>query len=470
MRRTQFSVVLSCWVLSVVTLVGTARAADPPPRTVTRVFFQDDSERVVKWADLGLQGSTLSLTQIGSVEGFPKLDADEQRLVQMEAARGFLLVGVRDEDDGEFGSGWILIDTGVEEEEHGDHSHWTYVRPPRVRALTIDKQQGNPAHLYCYDDVFYLANDRKNGYTRLDPAAITADDEEAAIRRRAVFHAGGGGHITLAASKRWGYSTWIGRSNDKEGGGQGGRVDITPLAAPGQASPPQIGLSITLPHGGLHGATFCQGKVFFAPSDGVCWIAEPAALPSTADEIPTHHLSLGQHNDKPRRTGAFQTAGKHVMFVTGAGTDAAFGLLDASAAEPEVTRVELGMAEENRPAGLQIVQPRRGSPLALVFHDHPAEVTAPNVMTLLELDPNEDGRWTDVRVAGTLDVGRSKVDGHNGHHTVDFDADRRRGVLSNPGDGTLSVFGVADRKILQTFEVGGSPSKVVTVGGRASLH
>ncbi len=93
-------------------------------------------------------------------------------MVQMQAARGMLLVGIRDDDDGKFQSGWVLIESGVVEEEHGDHSHWEYADAPRVRASALDDKQGNPAHMYVYDDVFYLANDKLNGYTRVDPSAI----------------------------------------------------------------------------------------------------------------------------------------------------------------------------------------------------------------------------------------------------------------------------------------------------------
>jgi hypothetical protein len=437
------------------------RAEETPPRTLTRVFFQDDEAGVVKWADLQQRGESIELGEAQVIPGFPKLDAEEQRLVQMDAAHGLLLVGVRDEDDGKFGSGWILIETGVAEEPHGDHSHWVYPHEPKVRAVAIDKQQGNPAHLYVYDDVFYLANDRRNGYTRLDPAAVTAQDDEAAVRDKAVFHPGGGGHITLAASKRWGFSTWPDRSGDQKG-----RVDITPIAESGS---PQLAMSFTLPHGGLHGATVCEGKVFFAPSDGLCWIQEPAAPPMSASDIAVQSISLGSKDDKPRRTGAFTTSGKYVTFVTGAGTDAAVCLLDASQPTPAVLRVELQMADENRPSGLEVLRRRRGPPLAFVFHDHPADVKAPDRLTILQLDPDRNGDWSDVQIDSVVEVGPSRAEGHNGHHTIGFDADQRRAIFTNPGDGTLSVLSVVDRKIAKTFPVGGTPSKIVVVGGRTTL-
>lgn len=141
-------------------------AADAPPRVLTRLIFQDDDAKTLKWADL-LAGDPPQLGPITLVSGFPELDKEHQSLVQMEAASSLVLVGVRDDDDGQFQSGWILVDTGIDADEHGDHVHWSYPRTPLVRAQVLDKQQGNPAHLYVYDGLFYLANDQKNGFIRV---------------------------------------------------------------------------------------------------------------------------------------------------------------------------------------------------------------------------------------------------------------------------------------------------------------
>jgi catechol 2,3-dioxygenase-like lactoylglutathione lyase family enzyme len=134
-----------------------------------------------------------------------------------------------------------------------------------VRATVLDEKQGNPAHVYCYDDIFYVANDRLNGYTRLDPAAVAEKDTAEQIRRRAGFHQGGGNHITLAVNGHYGFAAWI----DREGANKN-RVDITALDPRGNK---QIDSSFELPSGGIHGAIACQGKIFFAPSDGICWVS-----------------------------------------------------------------------------------------------------------------------------------------------------------------------------------------------------
>lgn len=428
------------------------------PRVATRIFFQDEEQHALKWTDLLVRDSPFGPVSV--VEGFPRLDPERQQLVQMAAAGGWLLVGVRDDEEGAYQSGWVLIETGVETEEHGDHFHWRYVRPPRVRAVQLDNQQGNPAHLYCYDGIFYLANDKKAGFTRLDPAHLKAEDDADTLRRKAQFISGGGGHITLAVHERTlAFATWI----DREGPNKG-RVDIAALSATGSAA---CAGSLYFPLGGLHGATACQNKVFFAPAEGIYWIDVSQPWPLDPRQIAIRHVSLGSVDDRPLRTGAFQTLGKYVGFVTGAGEHAQVCFADASQPTIELVRVAVKMAADNRPVGPFLIKPRRGSPLAFVFHDHLPDVEAPNRLTVLELDPNGDGSWRDARVAQEHEVGRARVEGHSGHHDLAFDADRRSGIFTNPGDGTLVLYDLVRRQPQSELRVGGIPSQIVAVGGRA---
>lgn len=437
---------------------GTKGANSSEPRCVSRVFFQDDVSKTLKWADLFL-GQTLTLGKVKEVAGFPKLDPEKQTLVQMESARGYLMVGVRDEEDGEYQSGWVLIESGVEEEEHGDHSHWHYAREPKVRASMLDEHQGNPAHLYCYDQVFYLANDRLNGYTRMAPAEIVSSDGEEAIRKKAAFHAGGGGHITLAAHQgKLGFATWIDRDGDHKG-----QVDITALHPSGAKS---VRGSFFLPSGGIHGAAECSGKVFFAPSDGLCWIDVPKGTSWKPADIAVQHVSLGKKGEQPVRTGAFTRMENHLGFTTGSGEDAKLHWIQANVSPLSVATIGIPMHSESRPAGLQFVRDRKKTALGFVFHDHPREVEAPCKLTILQMDPNRDGRWNDAKIDKTIEVGSCRIEGHGGHHSLDVTGDGRRAVFSNPGDGTLSVIALEERMLQATFPVGGAPSKVITVGGR----
>lgn len=436
-------------------------AEDVPQPILTRIFYQDDESKTLKWADLH-RGTPPTLGKVQEIANFPKLDNAKQGLVQMGAVDGWILVGVRDEEDGKFQSGWVLIDTGVEIEEHDDHSHTHYERAPAVRASQLDDKQGNPAHLYVYDKAFYVANDKLDGYTRINPSLIQEKDDAAAIQAKAEFFSGGGGHITLAAANKLvGYSTWADRKGDNQG-----RVDVTALTSGGRKT---SNYSFKLPHGGLHGATASEDKIFFAPSDGICWVTADPKLSLKPEDVKVQHISLGKESegDKPLRTGAFANWGKHVLFVTGSGPEAALWSMDASSSTVTPNTLKLDLAKGNRPSTPEVVVPRKGgSPLAFVFHSHAKDVEAPNAVSLVEIDPNQDGNFTDAKVASVIEVGPCHVDGHAGHHEVAFDGDRRYGLLTNSGDGTLMAISLAERKSIQKYSVGGKPSKILAIGAR----
>lgn len=424
--------------------------------TVCRLFFQDHAAKTVHWADVK-SGEHLSLTTPELVTGFPRLDAESQNLVQMEQSLGTLLVGVRDQEDGTQQSGWVFLDSGVKEESHGDHAHWYYKTAPRVIETCLDKKQGNPAHLYCYQGKFYLANDRNSGYTRFDPQQYR-DDPQAKLKTG--FQQGGGNHITLAVvDEKTGYSTWI------DGGGPNkGRVDVTRIQPDGNDT---IAYSVTLPHGAIHGATTCGGKVFFAPADGINWCAADLdAQPHNQSQVKLQHISLGKDEEtgKPCRTGAFVTHRNYVCFVSGKGSAARFCLLDAGADTPAVISVPLQMAEGNSPASLEIVKTAWGKRLAFVFHNHPRELELQELLSLIDLDPNGDLDFQDARLMKTLDVGPSQVEGHYGHHTITFDQAGRYGFWTEPGAGTIRALSLETFEPLQTFQVNGVPTKVIAVG------
>lgn len=430
-------------------------------RAVTRVFIQDPDKLTLMWADL-LAQEPLAFTAAKPVEGFPTLDPERQSLVQMAASNGKIMIGVRDDEDGEFQSGWVLVDSGVEEEEHGDHSHWYYNQPPKVIASRLDESQGNPAHLYCYDGVFYLANDRIGGFTRLDPKTIDANTDAAAIDSMAAFHAGGNGHITIAVAGDLAFSTWMSReeANAK-------RVDVTAISANGTK---EVAYSFDALSGGLHGATYQAGKVFFAPSDGINWISVPQSSKAKPDSLPVHHIDLGADGEKPKRTGSFTTHDGHVMFTSGSGESSFLGIIDARAETPEVHRIELNVDAKSRAHGPAIVRTRTQGPVAFVFHDHAKDVDAPNIATVIHLDPNRDGNFTDAKVASTLTVGASQVEGHGGHHDMVFDASGRLGVIANPGDRVVEVISTTELKSVVRMEMPFVPAKLLAVGGRGPIR
>lgn len=89
----------------------------------SRVFVQDEADGKLYWADMarptdGSQPAPYPVN-LAEIEGFPELDAENQYLVQMRASEKFLLVAVRDNEEGDFQSGWVLVDMGVEYESHG---------------------------------------------------------------------------------------------------------------------------------------------------------------------------------------------------------------------------------------------------------------------------------------------------------------------------------------------------------------
>lgn len=155
--RTSFA--LAAVFCSTAMAAPTANAQTVRTKTMMRIFWQDRDTDQLSWADI--TATDKWNMKRGWIEGFPKLDAEKQDLVQMQHNNGMLVVGVRDHDDGQFQSGWVSIDTGVFEEPHGNHTHWKYTRTPKITGMKLDTNQGNPAHLYVYDNNFYLANDQK---------------------------------------------------------------------------------------------------------------------------------------------------------------------------------------------------------------------------------------------------------------------------------------------------------------------
>jgi hypothetical protein len=421
---------------------------------LARLFVQDIETQSLRWVDVpkGLEAKDVKVREIA---GFKALDAKKQRLVQMEQAGGVLVVGVRDEEKGKLGSGWVAIDSGVRYEDHGDHGHWQHSSEPKVVHAKVDAEQGNPAHVYLYDGSIYIANDLKNGYTRLDPEKLLGGSADPGAR----FVHGGGNHITLAvADGKHGFSAFV------DGGGPNkGRVDYTLIGAGSESA---ITRTFRLPVGGIHGATSAAGKVFFAPAAGIHWINVAESI--GAGEVKVHELDLGKPDggDKPRRTGAFTTHGKNVLFVTGQGRDAKLGMIDAGAAEPAVRLVDMKLAEGMGPAGFEVVKSSKGQLLGFTFHNRKGDAEGQEQLAIFDLDPNRDGDLADAIELKRIPVGPSKVSGHFGHHGITFDADGKRAFFTTPGAGTITVLALADLEPRGEFKIGGTPTHIIAVGGQ----
>jgi hypothetical protein len=425
------------------------------PRPFSRLFVQDLETCSLRWADLKVgEKDEFTIGSFAPVEGFKKLDPAKQKLVQMKESAGLVCVGVRDDEDGAFESGWVLVRSGVEYIDHGDHGHWTFKKQPEVIDSRLDKKQGNPAHLYLYDGRFFLANDNLNGYTRIDPAKYKYGGKD-----EPRFLVGGGNHITLAVVEdKVGYSAWI------DGGGSNkGRVDVTPVSGKAKSEP---SYSFYLPTGGIHGAIVNSGKVFFAPADGVCWVETDTGLKLKAGDVKVNYVTLGKDGDKPRRTGAFVNHANYVVFTTGKDDKSALVLLNAKDAEPKPVFIPLGVKKGTQAVTPVVSVTPDGKAYAFVFHDHAKDVDVEDALEVIALDPNGDGDCSDAMVVKTLKVGKSAVEGHFGHHDIAFDAEKRLGFFTNPGDGTISVLSLKTLEVVTTFKVGGTPTAIVAIGSR----
>ena len=412
-------------------------------RVQARLIWQDTSTQSLWWGDLK-KGSKWSIKK-ETVEKQPKLDADRQMFVQMQPHGDIALVGVRDDDDGNFNSGWFAIHSGVTKDSHGDHFHWHYSAAPSVKVSKLDKKQGNPAHVYLYEGGFYIANDKKNGFTHVAPKML--GNAKQADR----FYKAGGGHITLAAvNGKVAYSTWIDRAGENEG-----RVDVVGLGSEGK------GYHFHLPSGGIHGATTNSGKVFFAPADGICWVSADTQLKQTEDSVDVFHISLGENSEgTPKRTGAFVNQGSHVLFTVGGNE---LCMLDAASAKPSVQSLDIEVKEGSRLTTPKLIQSRTGGKFAMLFEESPSGDNE-ELLHIVSLDPNRDGKFDDAMIKKTIKTGKSLIEGHSGHHEA-VALSKKYVAVTNPGDGTLSIISTSSWEVEATLDVEGTPTRLVSFGG-----
>jgi hypothetical protein len=413
------------------------------------------------WTNVKVDGQqNWSIDDWSTITGFPTLNAQRQKLVQMDAVDHLLLVGVRDDADGTYQSGWVLIDSGVRYIDHGDHGHWNFRRTPEVWDQRLDNQQGNPAHLYVYHKKFFLAQDRLNGYCRIDPSRYSKAADGTISKDTPRFIVGGGNHITLAVvDDRVGYSAWI------DGGGPNkGRVDVTRIS---EQSAQQPAYSFYLPSGGIHGAAVCADKVFFAPAAGICWVQADPQAQLKPDAVQIHHIDLGNEEGKPRRTGAFTTYKHYLLFTTGKSQQAALAIVDAKAATPQPWFVPLPVPAGTQPVTPIVADTAYDRLYAFVFCDRSnSHQEANEVLHVIDLDPNRDNKLDDARLLKTIPVGRSAVSGHFGHHDLAFDSEKQYGFLTNPADQTLVVLSLKTLEPVTSFSFPGKPTALLAIGSR----
>jgi hypothetical protein len=456
LRRIAAAVFL-CGLLS-----GPVQSAEFPAlvaeNRVARLLWFDHSSDTLMWGEVRA-GDKWTVTA-SPVRGFPELQPETQDLVQMKHAQGLLLVSVRDHQEGRHKSGWVALDMGVREVPHGNHSDWQYVASPTVRASQLNATQGNPADLSVQDGVFYLAHDARNGFTSFRAEDLRTQPAESC----GMFRNGGGGQISLAVVNNTAcYATW----SDADGA-NAGRVDVVRLTTDAQKS---LDVSFRLPSGAIHGTAANSGRVFFAPTDGICWVDANGPAGQSAQPVRVNHLSLGKEaeSEKPLRTEALVNHRNWVLFTAGSGENAALCLLDAKAARPEIVRVNIPVADGRSLTTPEVVLAAGGKRYAFVFQDHHAG-DSQGQLTILDLDPNGDRDLRDARVAKVMPVGASGIDGHSGRQTVCFDSEGRHACLTNPGDGTIWVMTLRDLQIRAKSIVGGMPGTIVAIGAPSHHH
>ena len=423
-------------------------------KRITRLFWQDRETQQLSYADLVASGKWG--LQRGWVKGFPKLDSEKQHLSQMQSSGGVVMVAVSDGDQGKSQSGWVAFDSGVFEEPHGNHFHWRYTRTPTVGQSKLDSQQGNPSRVYDYNNTFYVPTSSKTGFVQAVPGSLKISGSAKGVRS----YTGGGGRTSLAAvNGSVCYATW---SDDD--GENAGRVDVVNLKKPSD----QPVYSFRLPSGAIHSATANAGKVFFATGNGVYWVSADTSLTGSAETVQVNTVALD--SNAASSTGELTNEGSSVIFTAGTADLSTICIVNAAFSTPAVTKLPISVAEGLRLANLRTVL-SLGKRYAFVFQERvdPAS-DVKEQLTVVELDPNRDRSFNDARVKATMPVGASKVNGDYGHHDITFDAYGRYAVLTNPGDGALTLMSVSDLRVRARFLVSGVPDNIIAVGASEHFH
>lgn len=452
----RFRMLTSLSVLALaVSQVCNGQSLESPPTTVSstiaRIFWQDTQSGSLRWANLERISTQWDLKP-KEIQGLPNIHTERQQFSQMQRLNDTLIVAVRDDAQGTFGSGWFAIDSGVILESHGDHYHAHFSLTPTLLESHIDEHQGNPAHVYRANNEVLIANDSKNGFT-----SVAFADSSQPRKLTSNFFAGGGTHITIANCEHHLHlATWP----DKEGQ-NAGRIDVVD-----RKSSPATTSQITLPQGGLHGAAYLNNLAFFAPSDGIIWFDTRELSINGAPAI--HHLPLGAdpQSKSPFRTGAFNTIENLVLFQSGTEKQSFIGMINTATKPPSLNTLGIDPGQ-----GLALSTPfcilaANGKKYAWIA-SHRKESGNQEVLTAVDLDPNNDGNPQDAIVHCTLPIGASAIRGHSGYHDITFLPDGRTACISMPGDGEIWLVSVYGLEVLAKFHVGGTPTRLVSFGGVA---
>ncbi len=68
-------------------------------------------------------------------------------------------------------------------------------------------------------------------------------------------------------------------------------------------------------------------------------------------------------------------------------------------------------------------------------------------------------------IAKSIEVGQSKIEGHGGHHEIAVTPSRPLCHDHQSGNGSIWVIALADLEVQAKLPVGGTPTRIVAVGG-----
>jgi len=423
-----------------------------PPKPVVRLFWLDGDTASVRWADV-VRGDEWSLAP-ADIEGFPVLDAKRQTLTASRVLEGTLLVGVKGEGNGQPAGGWVALSSGVDGHSHGNHIDWHYDNPPEVLMTRLDHGVGRPGELTTSDEAFYLSDAQQGGFLQ-----ISVKDLKSRSRNPARSFPGGGrggrGGTLAVADNRVAYTAW-----NAADGPEAGRVDVVSLQRRGT---PRVEYSFHLPAGSIQAALAHEGRVFFAPEKGLCWIDADLRAQQDAEDVHVNVVDLGTDSNTgtPLRTEALINYRNYVLCCTGTGTSSALCLLDPTAQPVELTKVPITVDD-----GLILGRPHpkytaEGKRLALLIQKSRGEKQREQ-LTIIDLDPNLDQNLGDATVIKSIEL--DATNGDRGPHSIAFDDDGEYACIANPGTGKIWLLSLTTLEVLEKFDVGGTPRNLVSYG------
>ncbi len=418
---------------------GSVTAQTPRKKTITRVFWQDADTQKLSYADL----STTDRWHIkrGWVKGFPDVDSKTQTLGPMVQLGKQLAVAIAGSEKSQI----VRIDSGVAEQPHGNHFHWTYNGTPNASwvVTTAKPLQMATTHL----DAFWFGH--AGGFVKVQSNSSTGN------RNPATAFTGGGEKMTLAITQN---SLALAGHGDSSGDNLG-RVDVVNLLNPNTGF-----RSFTVSKAPIDSIAAIHGKAFFGQSDGIRFSST-----STWNDFTTKIVD-GSKTDSQRLAPIRFAKEKNWLLYTESAGKPGLCMINAAASTASVTRLEIPT-----PSGLRLSTPKTklslGKRFAFLFQERTdPESDLQENLIVVSLDPNRDMDFSDAYVVKTMPVGKSKIDGANGHHQICFDAYGRFAIYSDPGDGIISIMTVNDLKVRARFRVGGVPDKIVAVGAPEHFH